>query len=65
MRWIHYYLGKIAGVRYREWYHDTHKNQWLWGVIQFMIDFNHLNPELREDDVELIAFEDIIESVKP
>ena len=38
MNTIHYYFGKILGRRYRLWYHKTHDNQYMWGIIRFIED---------------------------
>jgi len=41
---IHYVLGKLFGIKYRNWYYKNHNDLYLWGIINFVKD----NPLTKE-----------------
>ena len=51
MEKIHYYLGRMLGDWYRNWYCWTHDGYWLWGVVGF------INKALKNGDINPDKFE--------
>ena len=44
MRWIHYYLGRIIGRKYRRWYWNKHNHRYYWGFYRWTEDYPDKTP---------------------